>query len=288
MNKSKRKQISAVCTVIFIIAAAICIICMAVYIIKDSAATDTYEELKQDYIKEETIETDLDVPVVEETGNLTADESIEEPEPEVNPLDAYDVPVKTIEWEALKAENEHVYAWLTVPGTAIDYPVVQHPEELDYYLLHNFDGSSGHPGCIYTQLLNSKEWDDPHTVLYGHNMRNGSMFAGLHQYEDSLFFEENPYVYIYSEDCVRVYQIFAAYEFTNAHLLLLFDSKDPENFEKYLEDIFKSEGFNDNINREIELTAENKIITLSTCVTNKPDNRFLVQAVLVAEGSTEQ
>lgn len=287
IKRKKKNQIWAILTLIFGILFLACVIWLVVYFVQGRKAEAQLDELKDAYVQENIPEEEPEEPAPEEPG-LEQEEVVVEPEPEeVDPLAEFDVPEKIIDWVALQEENADIYAWITVPGTVIDYPVLQHSEELDYYLNHNLDGSSGYPGCIYTQMLNSKEWDDPQTVLYGHNMKNGTMFAGLHQYEDSLFFEENPYVYIYTEDCVRVYQIFAAYEFSSAHLLLSFDTKNPETFSAYLEGIFQRDGLNDNFNRELEVTAEDKIITLSTCISNKPDNRYLVQAMLVAEGTIE-
>ena len=86
-------------------------------------------------------------------------------------------------WET----NEDVYAWITVPGTVIDYPILQHATDNTYYLNYNIDGSYGYPGCIYTENMNSKEFTDNNTVIYGHNMKNGTMFAGLHKFEDAAF-----------------------------------------------------------------------------------------------------
>lgn len=291
-NKKNSKNIWMILTVFFALITAACIGWIVIYLIQTHNAQKKLDELKENYIQEIAVEEDGDMNQSEtEVENRVKDESSDEGEPkqseEENPLDEYDVWTKDIDWSALAEENADIYAWITVPGTVIDYPVLQHPEQLDYYLNHNLDKSSGYPGCIYTQSLNSKEWDDPQTVLYGHNMKNGTMFAGLHNYEDSVFFEENPYVYIYTENYVRVYQIFASYEFTSAHLLLSFDTKNPENFGAYLDGVFQRDGLNDNFNRELEVTAEDKIITLSTCISNKPDNRYLVQAVLVAEGTIE-
>ncbi len=269
----------------------VCIIWLAAYLIQGVRAGKESEELKNAYIREASSEKPEENAAADnfKDGGLQnpqpADEEPELPESsqEAGLSAEYEIPKKEIDWAALKEKNRDIYAWITVPGTKIDYPVLQHPDDPDYYLKHNLDGSKGYPGCIYSQFYNSKNWDDPNTVLYGHNMKNGSMFAGLHQYEDSRFFEENPYVYIYSGDTVRVYQIFAAYEFSSAHLLLSFDTGDPENFEAYLEGIFDRDGWNDNLNRDISVTAEDKILTMETCISKKPDNRYLVQAVLVAE-----
>lgn len=200
-------------------------------------------------------------------------------------LDTYGVPEKTVNIDALQEkENEDIYAWITIPDTPIDYPVVQHPEEADYYLKHNLDGSQGYPGCIYTELYNSTGWEDPDTVLYGHNLKNGTMFAGLHKFADPEYFAEHQYVYIYTPDKIRVYQIFAAYEFSDVHLVKGIDLSTSEAFTEYLDEIYRCDGPKDHFDKEVSVTAQDKLITLSTCIKNKPDARYLVQAKLVAEG----
>lgn len=196
------------------------------------------------------------------------------------------VPEKYVDIPTLQAEaNKDIYSWIYIPGTGIDYPVLQHPEEMDYYLKHNIDGRNGYPGCIYTQRMNNKDWTDKNTVIYGHNMGNGTMFAHLHNYEDVVFFEENPYVYIYTEDTLRAYQIFAAYEYSDWNLLYT-DTSTDESYLRYLDSIFENEGFNNNFDTGVEFDARDRIITLSTCIKNKDTRRYLVQAVLVAEESS--
>lgn len=216
------------------------------------------------------------------------EESPQEPESLFPGLGDFDVPEKDLDFDALRADtNEHIYAWIKVPGTVIDYPVLQHPEEISYYLDHNLDHSKGYPGCIYTELFNSKEWDDPMTVIYGHNMKNGTMFAGLHQYRDPLFFEENPYIYIYTEEQVKVYQIFAAYEYSDMDLVQMYQLGGMKMYASYLDSIYTLEGMSNNFNTEIEVTTEDRLLTLATCISNKPTQRYLVQGIQVAEGTRE-
>lgn len=197
----------------------------------------------------------------------------------------YLVPDKTVDITSLQQEvNSDIYAWITVPGTVIDYPVLQHPEEMDYYLEYNLDGTKGYPGCIYTQRMNGKEWEDVNTVLYGHNMKNGTMFAGLHKFEDGSFFEENRYIYVYTEDGrVLVYEIFAAYVAGNEHLLMSYDLYTETGVRSYFDSIFSHTGSGCHFLEDVELTAEDKIITLSTCISGQAAKRYLVQGVLRAE-----
>lgn len=267
--------VSLVLAVLFVI----CAIWLIRYFYQQEQAKNQLENMQDAYIQTTAAASTEQEPQTEET-------TVETQESLYLSLDGFDVPEKIIDFKAMQEEEcADIYAWITVPGTAVDYPVVQHPEEADYYLNHNLDGSKGYPGGIYTQFYNSKDWDDTNTVIYGHNMGNGTMFASLHNYEDPQFFEENPYVYLYLEDGrVRVYQIFAAYEYSNANLVTTFQLLGEEAYEKYLKEIYELDGMVNNFSEDIEVTAEDTIITLETCINQKPNLRYLVQAVLVAEG----
>lgn len=194
------------------------------------------------------------------------------------------LPDKEVDFGTLAEEtNPDIYAWIYIPDSLIDYPVLQHPTDDSYYLKHNLDGSRGYPGCIYTERYNARDFSDPNTVVYGHNMKNGSMFAGLHKYEDAEYFEEHPYVYIYTPEKLYVYEIFAAYEFNNLHLLLNYDFTDEDVYGKYLEDIMEVRSMSSNIREGVDVAADKHILTLSTCIADKPNNRYLVQGVLLNE-----
>lgn len=269
---------------IFALGFLLCAIWLINYIIQINKAEKELEALKESYVQETTPITITPEPVDTTSTEQNPTEENEE-EKEYPGLDGYNVPEKNIDFEALRGEeNEHIYAWITIPGTVIDYPIVQHPEDPDYYLNYNLDGTKGYPGGIYTQFYNSKDWEDANTVIYGHNMKNGSMFAGLHQYEDSEFFEEHPYVYIYSEEKIRVYEVFAAYEYADINLVTFFGLPGVMTYEEYLANIYSIDGMNNNFNTDIQVNTEDKIVTLATCIASKPDMRYLVQAVLVAEG----
>lgn len=96
-----------------------------------------------------------------------------------------------VDFEQLKAQNPDIYAWISVPGTGIDYPVLQKSDAKDpydnYYLNHQVDLSEGFPGVIYSQPVNRRDFMDAVTVLYGHNLKNGGMFSDLHDFADKDF-----------------------------------------------------------------------------------------------------
>ena len=271
-NKQKRRLYIGIIAVLLIIL----IVCVGVLIrngIVQRRAEKTFEDLAN-ASTEDMRNTD--------SGTETEKESETEPETEEEPsASGYEIPEKNLDWEALRAQNEHIYAWIYIPDTNIDYPVLQHPTELNYYLDRNLDGSSGYPGCIYTQNLNDKDFMDPNTILYGHNMKNGSMFQNLHNYEDSVFFDENRYAYIYTPDETYVYEIFAAYDYSDKHLLYSYDFETPDSFDLYLDEVKSVRGMSDHIREESEVNGNSHVITLSTCISGKPNNRWLVQAVML-------
>ena len=108
--------------------------------------------------------------------------------------------------------------------------------------MHDVDGNLTASGSIYTESLNRKDFMDPNTVIYGHNMKNGTMFRDLHLYQEKEFFDSHPDVYIYLPGKRLTYEIFSAYEYDNRHLLKAFDFSDPEVYAAYLETALQSKG----------------------------------------------
>ena len=187
-----------------------------------------------------------------------------------------------IDFAALRERNPDVYAWITIPGTAIDYPILQSASDNTYYLTHTIDGAESPEGSIYTETYNSRDFEDPNTVIYGHDMANGSMFQNLLNYQDRSFFDANREVLIYTPDAIRRYRIFAAYLYDDRHLMQSFNFEDKDVYRQYLESVFSIREMGACIDTDQEVTADDKIITLSTCYGVQEDKRYLVQAVLVS------
>ena len=187
---------------------------------------------------------------------------------------------KKIDFETLQEKNPDIYAWIEVPGTVIDYPILQSADDDAYYLNHTVDKKEGLPASIYTEKLNKKSFSDNNTVIYGHNMKNGTMFAGLHDFADKEFFEENNEVIIYTPEKTLHYDIFAAYKSNDAHILMTYDFTNEQVYTSYLTNIYSLRNMSSNISDTIKVTPEDKIITLETCVAGDFHGRYLVQAVL--------
>ena len=270
---------------------AACILCLAGAVIctavacsgkeTQSRADDEYEKLAEQTNSAAAVQEPVETP------SVTA-EPTEAPPEEKDPLAILEemgvpIPEKEVDFADLQENtNGDIYAWIHIPDTKIDYPVLQHPTDNSYYLNHNLDGSRGYPGCIYTEDYNKKDFTDSNTVLYGHNMKNGTMFAGLHKYGDSAYLEEHPYIYIYTEEGLLAYEIFAAYQSGDEHILYAHDGfEDRKVYGKYLEEILNMRFMGSVLKEGAEVTEDSRIITLSTCISGKPDNRFLVQGVLL-------
>lgn len=223
-------------------------------VLNEKNAGQSYEELKLEL----DIEPLVEVPKIE-------NERIENP----------------IDFDSLTAQYPDVYAWIRIPGTRVDYPIVQREGDNGYYLTHTIEGKKRTEGAIYTEDYNGKDFSDANTVIYGHNMKNGSMFKTLHKYKDRAFFEENSTIYIYQKDRVLIYKIFAAYIYDNRHLMLSFDFEDENIFQNYLENVLTKKDMSSNIDTRVGVTTNDKIITLSTC-NNNDAQRYLVQAVLIS------
>ena len=208
----------------------------------------------------------------EEVSNAESPETLTD-----STLPHYDCP---IDFASLWDINEDVYAWITIPGTIIDYPILQHKTDDSYYLNYNIDGTEGFPGCIYTEKATATDFSDNNTVIYGHNLKDGQMFTQLHKFRDPDFFSDNDTIYIYTPEKEFTYKIFAVYIYDNRHLLNSFDFSDKNVYKKYLSEIQNLASESGNLRKEIKITDTDKIITLITCTRNNPEKRVYVQAVL--------
>ena len=198
-----------------------------------------------------------------------------------------ELPQNPIDFNELQKKNEDIYAWITIENTQVDYPIVQAYEEDDgFYLNHNINKQYDINGSIYTERANSLDFSDSNTVIYGHNMLDGSMFQNLHKFRDKKFFDENKYIYIYTKGHILKYEIFAAYKSDNRHILNSYDFTKDGVFKEYLKKAQNPPSLEVN-RRDLNLSENDKIITLSTCIGNETQYRYLVQGVLINDTITK-
>lgn len=184
-------------------------------------------------------------------------------------LKATEIPVN---FEELWQINPEIYAWIEIPGTEVVYPIVQSASDNSYYLNHTIEGYAGYPGSIYTEGINAKDFQDYNTLIYGHDMEDGSMFGGLHQFSDEEYRKSHETLLIYTPEHKLTYRIFMTVTYDDRHIMGSFDFSKKEDREAYLASIGST---------DTSVTSDSKLVTLSTCIAGMPDHRFLVEAVLV-------
>lgn len=191
-----------------------------------------------------------------------------------------------VSFDELRKQNSDIYSWIYIPDTNINYPVLQSGTDDNFYLNHNVYKSYSFPGAIYTQSCNKKDWSDRVTVLYGHNMASGAMFANLHRFADKSFFDSHPYIYVYGVNRKLTYKIVSAFAYDNRHIMNSYDFNNDEVFEDWLKNAQNPHSTMKNVRDGIELNTDSKMIVLSTCL-NSGSGRYLVQGVLVKDEHTE-
>ena len=191
-----------------------------------------------------------------------------------------------VDFVELKEKNPDIYAWINIPGTKVDYPVLSCDVTDPYYLNHTVDKKKSIYGRIFTDDCNGTDFNDFNTVLYGHNMADGSMFAKLHNYSDPKFFEKNKYIYIYTPDRKLTYEVVSAFIYDDRHIMNSFDFTDDKVFSEYLDTIQNPRSVSKNVNKNIDLSVDDKILVLSTCL-NSGEGRYLVQGVLINDEKTK-
>lgn len=268
--KKKNKQLWIAVLIISIIVCAVGVVYTTIYFYQSYESEKNKEQLASSV----TVAT-YDVNQAN-TQEVTVPSNVVKPKKD-NPID----------FDELAKTNSDLYAWIKVPNTQVDYPVAHTSEDDEnYYLDHDIYKQYLFAGTIYSQPLNKTDFSDPVTVLYGHNMLNGTMFGDLHKYEDEEFFNKNKYFYIYTKGHILTYEVFAASDFHNKHLLRNYDFSDKQVFNNYVNEVQSVDAYNANIRKGVKITEKDKLLVLSTCSNYDNDSRYLVQGVLVDDEFT--
>ncbi|MGN0399792.1 MAG: class B sortase [Blautia sp.] len=181
-----------------------------------------------------------------------------------------------IDFEGLKKINPDIVGWLQIETLDISYPIVKGTDN-DYYLHYTFEGQKNAVGAIFMDYTNSSDFEDCNTIIYGHNMKDGSMFGTFRKLHEKENFT-SPYVWICTPENTWRYEIFSIHTTAaSGDTYTLFSNADQE-FAQYLEQM--------KADSELALDAvpsvEDKVITMSTC-TGDSSTRFVIQAKRLSE-----
>lgn len=183
-----------------------------------------------------------------------------------------------IDLAALQAVNPEVIGWIAIPGTELSYPVVQGTDN-DYYLAHTWNRESSSVGAVFLDYRSDAGLTDFNSLLYGHRMRNGSMFGSLKHYKNQSYYEQAPTVLLTDAEGPHRYDIFAAYQAKVDAALYLPGGDDRAQAEEVLR--FAAE--HNVLETGLSPTPEDQILTLITCTGTGYSARWIVQAVLTAD-----
>lgn len=185
------------------------------------------------------------------------------------------VPI-TVDFDALKSINEEVAGWIYCEGTAINYPVLQGQDD-DYYLSHTYDRTENRAGSIFVEALNAPKFADSNTIIYGHHMKNGSMFATLKNWSEQEYYEKHPVFWLLTpEQNYRIELISGYITPAVSDTYKVFQGPGRE-FTEYLEEAYAKSDFRS----DAEWGPNDRFVVLSTCEYVYKDARYVLHGVLV-------
>ena len=243
------------------------------------------EDEKQPEEQEQEQEQEPSDPETEEPKPV---EQTEEPKPATpDPLDMNRYHPEAISGsnpsilEAQNNINEDITAWLRVPDTKIDYPVL-HGTDNSFYLNHNVQKKPANAGSIFIDSRNNKGFIDFNTIIYGHNMINGSMFGDLLKFNDSSYFSNNPTARLFLPDATYNLEIFAFMNIKQDDRII-YGSAPSADFTEFFEYVRTNALYY----RDVGLSDQDRIVTLSTCASDLADARMVLLAKLRDTGELE-
>lgn len=208
---------------------------------------------------------------VKETEPIT----ITNPEPEPAETEGY---ISPIDFDALQERNPDVVGWITVPGTNIDYPIL-HTDDNETYLHQDIDGNESVSGAIYLDFQDEGDFSCLHNVIYGHHMRDGSMFKDIVYYKEQEYFDEHSDIYIYTPDREIHLKALGALYTTPDGIRRKTQFDTAEEFDAYVEEMTK-----DVITSAEPVNPVTRLYSLITCSYEFADARTILYAYEVNEG----
>ena len=181
-----------------------------------------------------------------------------------------------INFRALQEVNPDVIGWIYSPDTTINYPVVQGDDNA-YYLKHLADRTENRNGCPFLDVQNRPDFTDDNSVIYGHHMQNGTMFAGISWYEDQSYYDEHPVMYLMTPSATYRIELFSGY------ITTMDSSAYMQNFGSVREhtDWLKEVSGRSDFRANLEISAYDRVITLSTCAYQFENARYVLHGKLV-------
>lgn len=179
-----------------------------------------------------------------------------------------------VDFDALRKVNQDVVGWIYIPDTQVNYPIVQGKDN-DRYLYRLIDGSSNSAGSIFLDADNLPDFSEKNSSIYGHNMKNGTMFADVTGYKSQEFYDAHPIALLVTPEKNYVVHLFSGYV-TDAWADAWDTNFSPEQYQKWLDKRIQKSCFC----AKTVPTTEDRVLTFSTCTYETQDGRFVVHGIL--------
>jgi len=199
--------------------------------------------------------------------------------PDTNEVDT----APLFDWEKLKQINEDFVGWIRLDDSTVDYPFVQGTDN-EYYLRHLFDGTYNNSGCVFMDVNNNRDFSDKNTILYAHNMKNGTMFAAIEKYKDASYYDGHKVIHIYTEAATYDVYPVAGIVTDGQDDYVRTSFNDDNDFMSYVNRFVSSSTFTS----EQSIEATDRMIMLSTCNYDRSDGRYVLIGKLVQEDNNAQ
>ena len=190
-------------------------------------------------------------------------------------MQAYQVNFPVVDFEDLSEINHELVGWLYIEGTPINYPLVQ-GEDNEYYLKHLFDRTYSNYGCLFLDWRNNPSFTDRNTIIYGHHMKNDTMFSSLALYKQQEYFNIHPVAMIVTPKSNYLLHFFSGYVADTDDTAWETNLSSDAAFDRWLQDIAGRSLFQSNIMP----TVQDRIVTLSTCSYEFDNARFVLFGVV--------
>lgn len=186
-------------------------------------------------------------------------------------------------YDEARQQNRDVIGWISIPGTSIDYPVVR-TDDNEFYLNHNILKEESKHGAIFMDFRNADRGQQKHIILYGHDMKNGTMFHGLLNFKQKSFFSENRIISFNWDGTDTMWEIYlaAVIPLVDGHMINYVETRFADNaaFESYMADMaaYARTAPSSNVSDAISIGQADQVLTLTTCTEEEDGSRFVVQA----------
>lgn len=282
-KKKQRRAVTAL--LIVLLAASCCVFVWSGYTIVErmreyGASRDEYAQLRSQFRSTAAPVNGAPEP---SAGAAQAADTPEAAFGTSAPAGATDVPAPAvtrelapaIDFSNLKAENPDTVGWIEIPDTDISYPVVQ-AKDNDEYLTHSFSGAKNSSGAIFLDAESQSDLMGMHTIIYGHHMRDGSMFAQLVKFKDADFFAAHDEIVLYTPERTLRLTVIAAYAQKADNALRQFHFADAEEMSGFIRE---RAAISANVREGVDLSQATRLYSFVTCSYESSDVRTVVHAV---------